>query len=101
MAAVPLTGRNVEQEGGERKHNQRCLLCFVQHEPDLEGHAVPGGEDVAAQTSQRPGLEDQRSGPPRYDRERVPATGGILCACVSEPLESQEQHHFPHNEVAT
>lgn len=47
----------------------------MQHEPDLEGHAAPGGEDVPAETPQRSGLEDQRSGPPRYDW--CPAAAGV------------------------
>lgn len=41
------------------------MSVSVQYEPDLEGHAAPGGENIPAQTPQRSGLEDQRSGTQR------------------------------------
>lgn len=42
-----------------------CFFLPVQYEPDLEGHAAPGGENIAAGTPQRHRLEEQRRGPQR------------------------------------
>lgn len=37
----------------------------VQYEPDLEGHAAPGGENFTTRTPQRHRLEEQRRRPQR------------------------------------